>query len=156
MADPPPVDAELSMACYNAVAQRRLQYDALMWQVPALSLTAQAFLFTIALDGGAGRLARVLAGLLAAIVSFLTVQLMAKHRWHERIDSNWLDRFEQRSGLEPVHGRRRRLAEGVGLSGPHLLIRWSSYRLWQCGITMFGVVGLACAAVSACAPQLLA
>ncbi|MER6612681.1 hypothetical protein [Streptomyces xantholiticus] len=34
---------------YQAVAARRMQWDALLWQVPALSLTAQAFLFTITL-----------------------------------------------------------------------------------------------------------
>lgn len=33
---------------FQAVAQRRLQHDMLMWQVPALGLTAQAFLLTIA------------------------------------------------------------------------------------------------------------
>jgi hypothetical protein len=33
---------------YQAVAQRRLQRDLLMWQVPALGLTAQAFLLTTA------------------------------------------------------------------------------------------------------------
>jgi hypothetical protein len=29
---------------YQAVAARRLQWDNLVWQVPVLSLTAQAFL----------------------------------------------------------------------------------------------------------------
>lgn len=40
---------------YAALAERRLQWDSLLWQVPVLSLTAQAFLFTIALSpGGTG------------------------------------------------------------------------------------------------------
>ena len=44
-------------ATYGALATRRLQWDNLLWQVPILGLTAQAFLFTIALDPGSTRFA---------------------------------------------------------------------------------------------------
>jgi hypothetical protein len=40
-----------------------MQWDALLWQVPSLSLPAQAFLLTIALGPDASRTSRLLAGL---------------------------------------------------------------------------------------------
>ncbi|MFD7848090.1 hypothetical protein ACFV4K_34875 [Nocardia sp. NPDC059764] len=44
---------------YFAVADRHLQYENLLWQVPALSLTAQAFLFGIAMGAGNDSVARI-------------------------------------------------------------------------------------------------
>jgi hypothetical protein len=46
---------------YQAVVARRLQWDNLVWQVPLLSLTAQAFLFTIALGSGTTMVARCIS-----------------------------------------------------------------------------------------------
>jgi hypothetical protein len=43
-------DLDLSRETYAIVAARRTQFDQLVWQVPVLSLTAQAFLFSIALS----------------------------------------------------------------------------------------------------------
>jgi hypothetical protein len=42
---------------YRAVAQRSLHQGMLMWQMPVLSRTAQAFLLTIALGEGSSGLA---------------------------------------------------------------------------------------------------
>ncbi|MGW1678561.1 hypothetical protein [Saccharopolyspora sp. NPDC002376] len=145
-----------SLATYQAVAQRRAQYDTLMWQVPALGLTAQAFLLTITLGHESGRLSRILASGLAALVSVLTMQLMAKHRWHERVDSQWLEEFEKRHGLDVVHQHRRRLAWELNLGAPGFAARWRSYRLWQFGIGLFGAVGLACAILALVAPHAFA
>jgi hypothetical protein len=38
---------------YEMLAERRNQQDFMLWQAPALALTAQAFLLTIALGGNA-------------------------------------------------------------------------------------------------------
>ena len=51
------------MLVYEVIAGRRNTYDGLLWQMPMLGLTAQAFLFTIALGSG-GRFARITASLL--------------------------------------------------------------------------------------------
>ena len=51
-------DLDLSRETYAIVAARRTQFDQLVWQVPVLSLTAQAFLFSIALSHDATRTAR--------------------------------------------------------------------------------------------------
>ena len=60
---------------YQVVAARRQNFDSLLWQVPALSLTAQAFLLVIALGSGSGHLARIAAGLLSAVTALMSVQL---------------------------------------------------------------------------------
>jgi hypothetical protein len=43
---------------YQVIGSRRQQFDNLLWQVPILSLTGQAFLFTIALTAGNSEFAR--------------------------------------------------------------------------------------------------
>src|SRR6266705_6760573 len=68
---------------YAAVAARRTQFDNLVWQVPVLSITAQAFLFTIALGADNRPVSRVIACLLSMIVTFLTVQIFTRHRQAE-------------------------------------------------------------------------
>jgi hypothetical protein len=93
-----PTDHEL--AVYEVIAFRRMQYEAMMWQVPALSLTAQAFLLTIALGPDSKPMSRVVTGLLSAVVALVSVQLMLKHRRHELIDSKWLEKFEVDHGLD--------------------------------------------------------
>jgi hypothetical protein len=145
-----------ALASYAAVAQRRVHYDALMWQVPALGLTAQAFLLTIALGHDSGRLSRILASSVAAVVSVLTMQLMAKHRWHERVDSQWLEKFERRHGLDVVHQSRHTLARELNLGGPGGPARWRSYRLWQVAIGLLGVVGIGCTILALFAPNAFA
>jgi hypothetical protein len=127
---------------YQAVAQRRLQHDMLMWQVPALGLTAQAFLLTIALGGGSGRVARILAALLAALSSGLSMQLMARHRWHEATERAWLEAFQRRHGLDPVHRVQFDLAPDVGVRPANRIAAWRSYRTWQVGLAIFGLISL--------------
>ena len=56
---------DLDRETYAIVAARRTQFDQLVWQVPVLSLTAQAFLFSIALSADASRTARVIASVLS-------------------------------------------------------------------------------------------
>ena len=60
-------DMEVRLSIHQTLASRRASYDTMMWQAPMLSLTAQAFLFTIALGPGSSRVARVLASLLSFI-----------------------------------------------------------------------------------------
>ena len=46
--DPNKLDPNVLASIYQSLTARRAGYEMLLWQVPALSLTAQAFLFTIA------------------------------------------------------------------------------------------------------------
>jgi hypothetical protein len=57
-------------------------YTTLLWQVPALSLTAQSFLLTIALSGLNGTTARVTAAGLSVVISLSSYALMHDQRGH--------------------------------------------------------------------------
>lgn len=122
---------------YQVVASRRQGTDSMMWQVPVLSLTAQAFLFTIALAPGASRAAHIVAAGLALVASVTSIQLMAKHRFHELADSKWLEEFERKRearGFVPIHARAPR-PERSGLWSS--FVRLSSYRVWLFALVTF-------------------
>jgi hypothetical protein len=55
------VPAPDANAVYEAISARRISHDQMMWQVPALSLTAQSFLLAIAVNTGLASAVRVLA-----------------------------------------------------------------------------------------------
>lgn len=139
---------------YEVVAFRRMQYDGMMWQVPTLSLTAQAFLLTIALGPDSRPAARIISGLLSAVIALISVQLMSKHRRHEEADSRWLEKFEQDRGLEPVHARPLARAESVGMRPPSRLEGWPSFDVWRLGLTVFGAVAVLAAGAAAIEPGL--
>jgi hypothetical protein len=82
------------LALYQAIVARRLQWDNLLWQVPVLSLTAQAFLLTIALGHDSSNWARLLAGGLSFLAALVSMVLMAGHRHAELTDAAWLARYE--------------------------------------------------------------
>ena len=130
-------------------------YDLLMWQVPVLGLTAQAFLLTIALGADSARTARICAGTLAVLSSVLSMQLMAKHRWHAGVEREWLARFEREKGLDFCHSSPAEFAESVGVSLPKWPIRSSSYTVWQIGLAVFGIVSSLCLVIAIFRPGLL-
>ena len=89
--------------------QRRVSTDAMMWQVPALSLTAQSFLLTIVLGGASTAAAsRVIAAAVGAVISFGALQQMLKHRYHEEMLSRWLEHLEDCTDLPRLHDVRAR------------------------------------------------
>lgn len=151
MSTPSPPNDEQAMLQYQAVAARRAGFDTMMWQVPGLGLTAQAFLMTIALSPDTGQLARVTSGVLSMVVSFLSVQLLAKHRLHEVADSIWLQEFERVRGLPEAHapGAERCQAAGIQSKG---LVKLRSHRVWTVGLAAFGVVGFGVAVVALVRP----
>jgi hypothetical protein len=118
-----PRGTSISNEQYSLLANRRQTFDALLWQTPVLSLTAQAFLFTIALSAGNKPFARFIAATLALIVALASLQLMAKHRYHEESCSKLLQFYEGKNHLHPVHSSR------MSDSDPRY-IRWSSYVIW--------------------------
>lgn len=67
---------------YQALTARVGHRDALLWQSPALALTAQAFLLTIALGHDSTPVVRILAAGLGLLVMFMSMQLMLKHRMY--------------------------------------------------------------------------
>ncbi len=117
---------------YQIIAARRQAYDTLIWQTPVISLTAQAFLFTIAL--GSGYIShRIIASALALITALASSQLLAKHRYHETYYSRLLEAIESCKRLPPVHQRPPK---------PNGPIAWSSYTVWQVVFIAFAVAAI--------------
>ena len=73
-----------------------LQWDSLLWQVPALSLAGQAFLFSVSLSPDTSSPARRIAAGLSVVVAVLTSQLMVRQRMVELADSEWLEKLENK------------------------------------------------------------
>jgi hypothetical protein len=138
------VPQDVLLAQYQVVAARRQNFDAMVWQVPALALTAQAFLMTIALGPGTGHLARIAAGLLSALAALMSIQLLLRQRVHEVADARWLHDFERAHGWGAIHQHpaERVAAAGIRSKG---LMRLRSHQLWIAGLTIFGATGLAAA-----------
>jgi hypothetical protein len=135
---------DVLLAQYQVVAARRQNFDAMVWQVPALALTAQAFLMTISLGPGTGHLARVAAGLLSALAALMSIQLLLRQRVHEVADARWLHDFERKHGWEAIHQHPAERVAAAGISSGGLT-RIRSHQLWIAGLVIFGAVGLAAA-----------
>lgn len=151
--NPPAGTTVRDEARYQGVLARRMQWDLLVWQVPVLGMTAQAFLFTIALGDG-NRFGRIVASLLSLTMTFLCITLMARHRQAELTDARWLAEYE-RAHFEDssVHGadwRQRRDATGldagrIGRAIPLL----PGFTTWIVGLAAFGGAAIA-ALIHAC------
>jgi hypothetical protein len=137
------------LATYSAVAARRTQFDALLWQVPVLSLTAQAFLFTIALgDGDAW--ARIVSSLLSLNITVISIMLMGRHRQAELSDAHWLERLEQSQmnlGALGAHGlafrdsREKEKTLNAGRIGDLVPLR-PMFGPWVLGLGLFGLAAI--------------
>ncbi len=129
---------------YQAVAARRMQWDALLWQVPSLSLAAQAFLLTIAFGADTSRTSRLLASGLAVVAAVLSLHLLIRHRQAEVTDAHWLAAYEQQHFGTTAHGPEWRDRRNATVIPGHLggLARIPAFPVWQAALSLFGVVGL--------------
>lgn len=127
-------------AQYPILSSRRNTYDQLLWQTPVLSLTAQAFLLTIALGSGSSNTARFMSASLSLITALASILLMAKHRYNEIIATKKLTEYEnekKNDGFDPIHEQRPYQTEAAL---PWL--RWSCYFIWTLTLFSFAVVAL--------------
>jgi hypothetical protein len=156
---PRSADQAARIAMYQAVANRRLAFDTMMWQVPALCLTAQAFLLTVSLAEGSSRLARFLSATLACVVAGMCLQLMVKYRYLEIIDSRIAEGLEQELGkasgsLPEIHSDPPHRARAVNML-PTRVNRLSSYRVWLTGLAAFAAVDILIAVIAIIFPRAL-
>jgi uncharacterized membrane protein YhaH (DUF805 family) len=126
---------QLNNEQYQILSSRRLATDGLLWQTPVLSLTAQAFLFNIALGSNSTIGARLLSAILAFVVALCSIQLMSKHRLHEIDDSKKLRKYETENKLGTIHGPR-------DIKKKPWYCKISSYRLWICILAIFAITAL--------------
>lgn len=97
---------------YAIVANRRQQWDTLLWQMPTMVLTGEAFLFTISLGAQIATTGRIIAATLSLLVALASLHSLASHRLSELADSAWLHEYELAHGAPELHGlswRGRRL-----------------------------------------------
>lgn len=126
---------------YEMLATRRNQQDSMLWQVPALALTAQAFLLTIALGGDAiPAFSRALAAGLGLVVACMTMQLMAKHRHLTELDNAWLALMEREIGIAPIAARD--IGADIGPRRSRYR-RARSYVVWEAGLALFALTNIA-------------
>lgn len=131
-------DAELR-ASYALVMSRLLEADAKLWQVPGLSLTAQAFLLTIALGSeNHSAYERLTAAALGLIVSVAALQLMERQRFHSKCDVAHLMAVEAR-GLVPSLAHRERIADAPS---PSRFAAFRSAVLWEIVMAVFAAVNV--------------
>ena len=124
---------EMTDIQYQLIASRRQNHDTMLWQTPVISLTAQAFLFTIALGTGSIP-GRVLASLLALISALASLHLLAKQRHLELHYSRLLEAHERAKGLPPLHHPPPKAAGALG---------WSAYTVWKYVFGIFGAAAIA-------------
>jgi hypothetical protein len=145
------LDDSVALVLFQTAESRRSAVDQMMWQAPALSLTAQAFLMTIAYGGGSRWDVRLATAALGLITAGATVQLLVKHRSGEETHSRWLERFaEARQGWPAMHNPNAEEAfawygrEDQGkVKNSRLRSRlsgYSSFEVWTWMLAMFGVV----------------
>ena len=121
---------------YAVLADHRTNLNELLWQTPVLSLTAQAFLFTIAFNADAPVEYRVASIALVILVALASLQLMAKHRACEVHCMKLLAAFEEKRGYPPVHDYEKACIK-LGLFTGR-----SSYRIWLLLMWLFVGAGL--------------
>jgi hypothetical protein len=159
----------LEMKQYELVANRRLAWDQMLWQMPATALTGQAFLFVIAFTPNASTAARIITSTLALFVSVASIASIGRFRISEITDARFLFDFEQRFGGSPAFGpswRDRRTATRSDLLSSASRLRpmdWIAtvmaglrgLLLWILCFVLFGVAALLVIATSIFAPELL-
>ncbi|MDX2025380.1 MAG: hypothetical protein SFU54_03365 [Microcella sp.] len=133
---------------YGVVAARRLALDGLMWQVPSLSLAAQAFLLTVSLNVAIEPVSRLVAAIIGVVVTAASAQLMVKHRRHELIDRLLLEKMEASLGLPKVHSSPAVLAAGLGMARANWFVRIRSFAVWLAMLILLGFVSAAAGAVA--------
>ncbi|MGH9020286.1 MAG: hypothetical protein ACRDV0_04630 [Acidimicrobiales bacterium] len=152
---------------YAIVANRRQQWDALLWQVPTMALTGEAFLFTISLGAATSQAGRIVASTLALIVAVASLHSLASHRVSELTDSGWLHEHEQERGASEIHGlpwrERRRRVVADQLTSASLTDRWvarsfrfRSIQVWLWTMTLITLTAFAVLVIAIADPSLLA
>ncbi len=100
-------------------------YTTLLWQVPALSLTAQSFLLTIALTNDNRVWAKVTASALSAVISASSYALMHDQRGHAINHGELAMRLSMKLDLRQLIDIRLNEEDGVpGLTNANSIWTW--------------------------------
>ncbi len=121
-------------------------YTTLLWQVPALSLTAQAFLLTIVLTNGNGHFAKLIAAALSIVIALASTRLMHDQRGHAMNHGELALRISRQLGLGSKLGNLDiEDAEPAGADAETVWVSWDHriYHTWTSALYLFLVVDVA-------------
>lgn len=144
---------------YPVVASRHAQWDNLLWQIPVLSMTAQAFLFSISLGPGSSTLARLIACGLSVVTLFLSATSMARQRQAAIYDAKWLARQERPwPNRDHQYGtgwklRRDMQRLDAGWQGA-IVPRVPMFRTWIVAFLIFFAADVLISVLALCSPAL--
>jgi hypothetical protein len=142
------------------VESRRQALDALIWQVPPLSVAAQAFLYIVALNPGSSDGVQIFVGAIGFVAASAAFHLLLKHRFHEESYAQTIDASRRARGVHPFEGvewfKKVALEDGEaveqedGKALPYMqrwrdgtwrrrLAEWSSVGIWTWTLIVFAV-----------------
>ncbi|GAA2358043.1 hypothetical protein SVIO_001470 [Streptomyces violaceusniger] len=131
-----------SIVQYQVVAARRQSYEEKIWQVPAITLAAQAVLLTAAASENIVRIDRIVAGFLTAGAALIASNLLLRQRRNQEADKAWLSNFEFRRRWASAHKDADLRAKDVKIKTP-FLAKPKPHLVWILGMAVFGGLGLA-------------
>jgi hypothetical protein len=137
----------MNLEQYKLVWARRIASNNLVWQTPTLASAAQAFLLTAALNPQGRGIVPLVLALFSTFVGLAAIQLMAKHRRFEVIDTEILKEFENspsREGYSVLHGPTPRHPPATKWRDrPWVwLVNQRSSVVWMCVLCGFVALGL--------------
>ena len=118
---------------YSILNARRDSFNGLLWQTPVLSITAQAFIFTIILSSSTTDIARLFASILSVTIALASAQLLSKHRFMEAEHAKILHNYEKNIGIVPINEKFQQQT-WYG--------RLSSYLVWNIVLWAFAVIAV--------------
>lgn len=148
---------------YDKCFQRWVSLNTQVWQVPAMAMASQAFLFTVMLSSTTATLPRIATAALAVVVNFSSAHVMLKHRYHQSIDYGRMVQIEKRLRLSNVsYGGwfSQKWAKEIDalLPGKSRLQRHklpgSSVTVWLLGLSLFAIAAIGVIVVAIWFPHL--
>ncbi|MCU1415871.1 MAG: putative rane protein [Schumannella sp.] len=145
---------------YELLFFRELEQESKIWTTPAIALTAQAFLFTVALAPDSSPVARIATSALAIAVSLASVQLMSKNFLLAHLDKLRMKEIDDLIGRHGLEERGWddalwRIAHDMPATNPwYLTIK--SRLLWESLLGSFAVVAAGVIVTTIFWPQLFA
>jgi hypothetical protein len=151
------IDHDKDLFTYEQLTARFLAHDQLLWQTPALALTAQAFLMTIALGPQVSAWKVIIASVLGIAITLMSMHLLARHRFIALVEKAKLMELEERLRIEPLsvqswawnYSQPPALGKAYGVDTYALdrpKYRWlfskPSYDIWQIGLAVFAVANV--------------
>jgi len=96
----------LSVGPHRVIVYLASAEGGFFWQAVALSVTAEAFLFTIALGHTTSDAGRYIAASLTSFVASASLVLMRSQRRYQTIEGVWMDVIEERQEQMSLRGQR--------------------------------------------------